>query len=154
MKLENRGTMLALLSRCTVFVAGIAGLSLFAACSPVPGESEETADGSSVDLPAENARTNSPSIGAPSQNAALVKGIGNTVVDCAVNGTCPDLSCTEPGRYRIEGGVVVDLKNNLRLWQRDFASGLDYAEATAYCAGLKLNGVSGWRIPDGGEEGG
>lgn len=154
MTFEIRRTTLASLSRCMVLAAGLAGLGLVAGCSPSSGESGETTDDASVDVPVDRARPTSPSVEAPAQAEAPVESSSpSQAANCIAKGTCADPMCTEPGRYRVEGEVVVDLKNDQRLWQRNFATGLNYAEATTFCAGLKLRGISGWRLPNGAESG-
>ena len=140
MNIENGEATLAWLSRCTVRAAGIAGLCMAAACSPVSGESEETTDGHAVEDPV---KTPSP----------IVRNGSSWIDDCALTGTCPDPMCKEPGRYLVEGDIVIDLENERRMWQRDYASDLDFAQAAAYCEGLELGGLTGWRLPDGAESG-
>jgi hypothetical protein len=53
----------------------------------------------------------------------------------------------ETGWYNLGGGVVVDNVTGL-VWQGQVPSGeFTWAEAKAYCAGLKYGGLTGWRLP-------
>ncbi len=74
-------------------------------------------------------------------------------VDCSVDDACEDPTCTEALRYSVDEEIAADLNNGRRLWQRGDAPNLDHGQATAYCAGLDLGGLTGWRLPDGAESG-
>jgi hypothetical protein len=58
-----------------------------------------------------------------------------------------DPLCVEPGRYRAQPEVVIDLHNDDRMWQRRVSERLPHAEAQRYCADLVLDGVRGFRLP-------
>ena len=78
---------------------------------------------------------------------------GDQLTDCSAAGVCEDPTCTEPHRYSVDEEIAADLSHGRRLWQRDDASDLDYAQAAAHCASLDLGGLTGGRLPDGGESG-
>jgi hypothetical protein len=75
----------------------------------------------------------------------------NQLTDCAAEGSCQDATCTEKGRYSVDELIAVDLANDRLVWQRAHAVDLDFAQATEYCASLELDGITGWRLPDGAE---
>lgn len=83
----------------------------------------------------------------------IVDGLDVSGADCSVDGACADPTCTEPDRYRVDEEVAFDLAHGRRLWQRGDALNLDYAQAVAHCASLELDGITGWRLPDGAESG-
>lgn len=74
-------------------------------------------------------------------------------VSCVLTGTCVQAFCNDLGHYSVTKDIVVDLKVNRTLWERDTPkTTMNYAAAQTYCANLSLVGVpSGWRVPTSGE---
>jgi hypothetical protein len=58
-----------------------------------------------------------------------------------------DSNCTSPGRFAVDGNIVVDLQNGRKLWQRGYIANIKGEFATGYCQGLNLDGITGWRLP-------
>lgn len=156
----------------TTSAAGSLGLCAFLACSPVVSRQEVTrTDPSSPispvspdpsglaegleDCPGERPDPESCGCG----DACLLTQVcaegacADQAADCSVDGACEDPTCTEALRYSVDDEIAADLSNGRRLWQRGDAADLDYAQATAHCAGLSLGGLTGWRLPDGAESG-
>lgn len=75
------------------------------------------------------------------------------VVDAprAGNGTAAiavPAACAEDGRYYVTDATVVDHANEGRTWQRYVSPNLfTQAEASAYCASLKMGWLTAWRLP-------
>ncbi|MFT3774675.1 MAG: DUF1566 domain-containing protein [Minicystis sp.] len=58
-----------------------------------------------------------------------------------------DPLCVEPGRFSMTQELVVDKRNDNRVWQRRVSERLPHAEAVRYCANLVLEGSRGFRLP-------
>jgi hypothetical protein len=65
----------------------------------------------------------------------------------ARGGAPVDPLCIEVGRYAVRGEVVVDGRGGERVWQRRASERHPHPDAARYCAGLVLDGVSGFRLP-------
>jgi hypothetical protein len=68
-------------------------------------------------------------------------------IEVKADDNCPAACTTGQGRYEVTDDVVTDDAFGRRLWQRGFGPGMPYADAVAYCAGLQLEGLGGWRVP-------
>ena len=58
-----------------------------------------------------------------------------------------DPLCVEHGRYRTTHELVVDTRNDGRVWQRRVTARLPHAEARQYCQELVIEGEGGFRLP-------
>jgi hypothetical protein len=71
---------------------------------------------------------------------------------CENTGTCRQPFCSVGhGRYAATDDVVIDNAFGQRLWQRGFGPGMNFADALAFCASLRLGGLDGWRVPSNAE---
>jgi hypothetical protein len=76
--------------------------------------------------------------------------VDNQVTCSSAGATCAQAYCFDAGHFAVTTGIVVDLLNSRRLWERVLgASGakVNYNTARNYCATLVLEGVTGWRLP-------
>jgi hypothetical protein len=76
---------------------------------------------------------------------AVVAAPHGSTAEC-VPGACDPL-CVDVGRYAVTREIVEDRVEDHRLWQRLVSVRLSQPEAARYCAGLSLEGISGWRLP-------
>lgn len=85
-----------------------------------------------------------------SSNAVAMSGTNNVARCVRGNGAgeAADAFAKEPpNHYTIAAGEVTDNYTGL-IWQQVYsASRMAWADAPAYCAGLGLNGHTGWRVP-------
>lgn len=59
-----------------------------------------------------------------------------------------DPECVEPGRYLATRDLVLDEDHGGRTWQRSVRDrGRTWSEAASYCAGLRIEGEGGFRLP-------
>jgi len=70
-------------------------------------------------------------------------------IQVSADDNCPAACTTGQGRYDVTADIVTDNAFGRRLWQRGFGPGMPLADAVAYCAGLQLEGLGGWRVPSG-----
>ena len=85
-----------------------------------------------------------------SSNAVAMSGTNNVARCVRGNGAgeAADAFAKEPpNHYTIASGEVTDNYTGL-TWQQAYSPALmNWADAPAYCAGLNLNGHTGWRVP-------
>jgi len=86
---------------------------------------------------------------------AVAMGGTNLVARCVRGGgageAADELAVEPPGHYTVDSGEVTDHYTGL-VWQQRFSPGLmEWDAAPAYCAGLTLNGHTGFRVPTLGE---
>ncbi len=76
---------------------------------------------------------------------------GGTPVAAAVAARTGEEQHTPTGRLTVVGDTVVDSSTNL-TWQRTVCpktgSGMSLEDETSYCAGLTIDGKTGWRLPE------
>ncbi len=85
-----------------------------------------------------------------SSNAVAMSGTNNVARCVRGNGPGEDADVfakEPPNHYTIASGEVTDNYTGL-TWQQAYSPALmNFADAPAYCAGLTLNGHTGWRVP-------
>lgn len=72
-------------------------------------------------------------------------------VTCASPGvSCAQSSCFDAGHFSVSSGIVADLKNGRRLWERRLGANgakVSWFQARTYCQTLVLEGINSWRLP-------